>query len=98
VCSTFAHGVAGGTPMFTDQESLIMSAINPQPLPPAAQRIRVLTPYDAFFNLEKMNKITAAVLNNIGCRGCHSGVTLDFTVLQEFVVDPATLEVRNEAF
>ena len=40
---------------------------------------------------------TADVLGKLGCPGCHSGRVLDFVTLDEFVVDPATLDVSSVA-
>lgn len=74
-----------------------MADLNPQPLPPRSDRIRIFVSHEVLFDLKKMNKITAAVLDKLGCGGCHSGRILDFVALQDFVVNPKTLEV-NEAF
>ena len=74
-----------------------MADLNPQPLPPRSDRIRIFVSHEVLFDLKKMNKITASVLNKLGCGGCHSGRILDFVSLQDFVVNPKTLEV-NEAF
>lgn len=69
--------------------------INPQPLPPRADRIRIHVPNDVLYNLEKMNKITAAVLSKLGCGGCHSGRVFDYVGINQFVVNPKTLEVSE---
>ncbi len=69
-----------------------MAELNPQPLPP---RVRVFLSRDATYDLAKMQKITATVLGRLGCEGCHSGHVLDFQTLQDFVVNPETLEVRE---
>ncbi len=45
------------------------------------------------YDLEKMRKVTASVLEKLGCGGCHSGRVLDFVHIDEFVVNPSTLEV-----
>ena len=74
-----------------------MADLNPQPLPPRSNRIRIFVSHEVLFDLKKMNKITASVLDKLGCGGCHSGRILDFVALQDFVVNPKTLEV-NEAF
>jgi hypothetical protein len=72
-----------------------MPELNPQPLPPRGDRVRIFVPRDVSFDLEKMNKITAVVLSKIGCGGCHSGRILDFMALEDFVVNPDTLEVQE---
>ncbi len=75
-----------------------MAELNPQPLPPIANRVRIFVPHDAAYNLEKMNKITASVLAKLGCGGCHSGRILDFVALNDFVIHPKTLEVHELGF
>lgn len=72
-----------------------MAELNPQPLPPRGDRVRVLITSDVAFNLEKMNRVTAAVLSKLGCGGCHSGRILEFQTIQDFVVNPKTLEVQE---
>ena len=72
-----------------------MTDLNPQPLPPRGDRVRVFVPNDVAFDLKKMNKITASVLAKLGCGGCHSGRILDFVSLQNFVVNPETLDVTE---
>jgi hypothetical protein len=71
-----------------------MADINPQPLPPSSSRVRVYVPHDVAYSMEKMNQVTASVLGKLGCGGCHSGRVLDFVTLQDFVVNPATLDVQ----
>lgn len=68
-------------------------ALNPQPLPPRS--VRVMLTRDVAYDLGKMQKVTASVLNRLGCGGCHSGHLLEFIVLQDFVVNPKTLEVQE---
>lgn len=72
-----------------------MNELNPQPLPPHAERVRVFIPNEVAFDLNKMNKITADVLKKLGCGGCHSGRILDFVSLQHFVVNAKSLEVHE---
>jgi hypothetical protein len=72
--------------------------LSPQPLPPGrTDRVRIFIPNKVAFDLEKMHKITAHVLTKLGCGGCHSGRILDFVTLQDFVVNPQTLEVNEVA-
>jgi hypothetical protein len=71
-----------------------MSELNPQPLPPRSP-ISVYVPTKALYDLEAMQKITQSVLEKLGCGNCHSGRILDFRELEEFVVHPETLEVRE---
>jgi hypothetical protein len=72
-----------------------MAELNPQPLPPRAGVVRVNVPMSVAYDLEKMQKVTADVLDKLGCGGCHSGRILDFVHMDEFVVNPATLEVEE---
>ncbi|HKH82975.1 MAG TPA: hypothetical protein VKA25_04750 [Gemmatimonadales bacterium] len=71
-----------------------MSELNPQPLPPRS-RVSVYVPTKALYDLEAMQKITAQVLDKLGCGQCHSGRILDFLELEQFVVNPETLEVSE---
>jgi hypothetical protein len=50
---------------------------------------------DVAYDLGKMQKVTASVLNRLGCGGCHSGHLLEFLVIQDFVVNPKTLDVEE---
>jgi hypothetical protein len=68
-----------------------MAELNPQPLPP----VKIYVDRDITFDLEKMQKITAQVLDRLGCGGCHSGRILDFVHLDQFVVNPETLEIQD---
>ena len=72
-----------------------MLELNPQPLPPSGDRVRIFIPNDVAFDLGKMNKITANILDKLGCPACHSGRILDFVSLQHFVVNPKTLDVEQ---
>jgi hypothetical protein len=58
-------------------------------------RVRVYVSHETAFDLEKMNKITATVLGRLGCLGCHSGRVLDFVTIEDYIVDPKTLEVTE---
>jgi hypothetical protein len=69
------------------------AALNPQPLPPKA--IRVMLTRDVAFDLAKMQKVTASVLERLGCGGCHSGHLIEYHVLTDFVVNPKTLELQE---
>ena len=71
-----------------------MAELNPQPLPPRS-RISVYVPTKVLYDLESMQRITQSVLDKLGCGGCHSGRILDFLELEEFTVNPKTLEVSE---
>jgi hypothetical protein len=62
-----------------------MAELNPQPLPPR-DVVRVFVPSRVAYNLEAMQKVTASVLDRLGCGQCHSGRILDFQSLDNFVV------------
>lgn len=66
-----------------------MADINSQPLPP----VRINVNAAMLGDLGTMQKITAEVLGRLGCPNCHSGRVLDFHHLDEFTVNPETLEV-----
>jgi hypothetical protein len=68
-------------------------ALNPQPLPP--RTVRVMLTRDVAFDLGKMQKVTASILDRLGCGGCHSGHMIEFLTIQDFVVNPKTLEVQE---
>ncbi len=62
-------------------------------VPAFNNRVTVHVPRDVAYSLEKMTKVTANVLGKLGCGGCHSGRILDFQIIEDFVVNPKTLEV-----
>ncbi|MGE7959738.1 hypothetical protein ACQKQA_24770 [Pseudomonas sp. NPDC089530] len=68
--------------------------LTPQPLPPK-DRVRILITKDIAFDLDKMNRITANALKKFGCPGCHSGLTLEFHTMEDFIANPKTLEVEK---
>jgi len=57
--------------------------------------VNVYVPKEASFDLQKMQKVTAEILGRLGCPGCHSGRILHFRTLEDFVVNPKTLEVQE---
>ncbi len=63
----------------------------------ALNRVVVHVPVSAFNDAKSMSKITASLLENIGHTGCHSGHIFDFRAIREFVVNPATLELKGLA-
>ena len=71
-----------------------MSDLNPHPLPPRST-VTVYVPSRVLYDLGSMQKITAEVLGKLGCGKCHSGRILDFRELEQFVVNPKTLEVSE---
>jgi hypothetical protein len=74
-----------------------MSTINPglPQDPVSTRRVNIYVSHDLAFNLDKMTQITKTVLGKLGCGGCHSGRILDFHVVEDFVVNPKSLEVTD---
>lgn len=69
-------------------------ALNPQPLPP---RVRIRVTRDVTFDLKKMQRVTASILDRLGCGGCHSGHILEFHEIRDFIVNPKTLDLQDFA-
>jgi hypothetical protein len=59
--------------------------------------IRVTLPISVAYDLDKFQKALANVAQMVGCTGCTSGVDVTFLHAREFVVDPASLQVREAA-
>lgn len=74
----------------------MLNELNPQPLPPIERnRIRIYVTPDVTYDLKKMQKVTATILGRLGCGGCHSGRILEFLDIQEFVINPKSLEPQE---
>jgi len=71
-----------------------MPELNPQPLPPR-ESVRIYITRDVAFDLQKMTRVTANVLNKIGCGGCHSGRFLEFHMIEDFMINPKSLEPQE---
>jgi hypothetical protein len=72
------------------------SIMDPNPHPSHGIPTRVVVPAQVAFNLVKMQKVTASVLERLGCPACHSGFDVRFDIERRFVVDPK-LNVRGES-
>jgi len=57
--------------------------------------VNVYVSRDVSFDLKKMQQVTINVLRRLGCEGCHSGRILYFHALEDFVVNPKTLDVQE---
>jgi hypothetical protein len=57
--------------------------------------IRVTLPISVAYDLEQFQKALANIAQLVGCTGCTSGVDVTFLTAREFVVDPASLQVRE---
>jgi hypothetical protein len=60
-------------------------------------RVNIYVTRDVAFNLEKMTQITKTVLGKLGCDGCHSGRDLHYQIIEDYVVNPKTLDVNELA-
>jgi hypothetical protein len=72
-----------------------MAELPQDPIP--GRPVNVYVPREIAFDLGKMNQITAKVLGRLGCGGCHSGRILYFHTLEDFVINPKTLEPEEFA-
>jgi hypothetical protein len=57
--------------------------------------VRVTLPISVAYDLEKFQRALANIAQLVGCTGCTSGVDVTFQTAREFVVDPASLQVRE---
>ena len=57
--------------------------------------IRVTIPVSVAYDLEKFQKALANIAAQVGCPGCTSGVDVTFLHARDFVIDPASLQVRE---
>ena len=69
-------------------------AIDTVPMP--ERPIRVTIPIKVAFDLDRMQKVTATVLERLGCPACHSGWDLRFDVARRFQFDQ-DLQMRESA-
>jgi len=57
--------------------------------------VNVYLPREVHFDIKKMQVVTANILKRLGCEGCHSGRIIYFKNLEDFVVNPKTLDVQE---
>lgn len=74
-----------------------MGSLNLPQDPVPLRRVNVYVTRDVAFDLKKMTSITAKVLGRLGCDQCHSGRLIDFHIIEDFVVNPQTLELQDVA-
>lgn len=72
-----------------------MSSIKLPSDPVPWRRVNVYVTRDVAFDLDKMNQVTKKVLGRLGCDNCHSGRLIDFHIIEDFVVNPRTLDVQD---
>jgi hypothetical protein len=58
-----------------------------------AAPIVVHIPAEVSFDLAKFNKVIANLGERLGCPNCISGANCNFSIINEFVVNPASLRV-----
>ena len=70
--------------------------LKPTPAPRFDEKaIKVKIPARVAFNLGQMNKVTAIVLNELGCPACHSGFDLRFDIEKQFVFNEKLDMIRS---
>jgi hypothetical protein len=72
-----------------------MSTVQLPQDPIPVNRVNIYVTRDVAFNLEKMVQVTKTVLGRLGCDQCHSGRILDFHIIEDFVVNPKSLDVHD---
>jgi hypothetical protein len=70
-----------------------MIALPQDPVP--IRPINIYVSRETAFDFEKMTRITAQALGRLGCPGCHSGRILNYQILEDFIVNPRTLELED---
>ena len=64
---------------------------------PDARAVNIYVSREIAFDFKKLTQITAKVLGRLGCEGCHSGRMLLYHTLEDFVINPKTLEPEEFA-
>lgn len=59
-----------------------------------AKPILVTVPAKLAYDLDSMNKVTAKVLEQLGCPNCHSGHDIRFEIERRFVFD-RDINIKN---
>ena len=57
--------------------------------------IRFTLPISVAYDLDKFQQALANVAQMVDCAGCTSGVDVGLLRMREFIVDPASLQVRE---
>ena len=65
------------------------------PSDPVPWRVTIHVTRDVAFDIKRMFEVTQKVLGRLGCEGCHSGRVLDYRIIEEFSVNPRTLDVHE---
>jgi len=47
------------------------------------------------FNIHKITEIQKKILGRLGCDGCNSGYDFHYKYLEDFVVNPENMEVKE---
>lgn len=59
-----------------------------------AKLVQVSVPAKLAYNLDSMQKVTARVLDQLGCPECHSGFDIRFDIERRFIFDN-DLNIKN---
>ncbi|MGC2197275.1 MAG: hypothetical protein WA628_21550 [Terriglobales bacterium] len=62
-----------------------------------SRRIRLTLPISVAYDLDKFQQALANVAQMVGRTGCTPGVDVSVLHAREFIVDPASLQVREAA-
>jgi hypothetical protein len=61
-------------------------------------RVRITLPVAAAANMDKFLKVIRNLGDALGCPNCFSGADCTFSLIRDYVVDPATLNVKEAGF
>jgi len=61
-----------------------------------SKTIRVQVPSSVAFDLPRLQKVQASILDKLGCAGCCSGFDIRYDILRNFAVDEK-LDVKHVA-
>jgi hypothetical protein len=61
----------------------------------AKSPIVVHIPAEVTFDLAKFNKVIVNLGERLGCGPCISGADCHFSIIQDYLVDPASLKVHE---
>jgi hypothetical protein len=57
--------------------------------------VNIYVTRDVAYDITKLERVTRTVLGKLGCDGCHSGRDLRIRVMDDYVVNPKTLDVKE---
>ena len=62
----------------------------------AAGPVTISIPPRGVDNLEAVQKVVANALGRLGCGGCFSGFDIRLTQIRSLIVDPRSLDVKEQ--